>query len=176
MLYLVRHAMPVVDPAADPASWELGADGRAAARALAALLPAPGLLVASTEPKAWQTLRTGWEREVLRDSGLCEANRREGFDDGFRDRHRRYVSGEPMPGWEPQAAVARRFAAAVAHARQRAGDAHVVIGTHGMVMTIWLKGAIGLGDPAAFWDDLRFPDMLAVDLEGRTVLKVPELR
>jgi broad specificity phosphatase PhoE len=56
-LYLVRHAMPAVDPAADPATWPLSDQGRAAARDLAPILPADALLQASDEPKAWRPSR-----------------------------------------------------------------------------------------------------------------------
>jgi broad specificity phosphatase PhoE len=106
-LYLVRHAMPAVDPGSDPASWELSAGGRGAVRALA-----------------------------------------------------------------PQATVAGRFAAAIAECEFLAGDRDLVIASHGMAMTVWLDEVIGLADPAAFWADLQFPDLLKVDLPARTVTRL----
>jgi broad specificity phosphatase PhoE len=163
-LYLVRHAMPAVDPTADPSTWPLSDQGRAAARDLAQLLPADALLLASDEPKAWQTLALSGERGVTRDRRLGEVRRPERFSDDFRVGRRRYVSGEALPGWEPQRAVADRFAAAVADAVRTAGPRDVVLASHGMAMTIWLTGTVGLPDPAAFWAGLRFPDLFRVDL------------
>ncbi|MBM2616151.1 histidine phosphatase family protein [Actinoplanes sp. LDG1-06] len=53
-ILLVRHAMPHLDPAVAPDRWHLGPEGLAAARAL--LLPPDAYLVASSEPKAAETL------------------------------------------------------------------------------------------------------------------------
>jgi hypothetical protein len=67
VLYLVRHAMPEVDPARPPQ--------------LADVLPAWALLIASDEPKAWQTLDPLGEREAHRDRRLAEVRRSEEFRD-----------------------------------------------------------------------------------------------
>jgi broad specificity phosphatase PhoE len=171
-LYLVRHAMPAVDPGSDPASWELSAGGRGAARALASKLPKYALLAASDEPKARQTLSPEGERQLVIDHRLGEVHRTEAFDDDFRTLRRRYVSGHTVPGWEPQATVAGRFAAATADCELLAGDRDLVIASHGMAMTVWLDEVIGLADPAAFWADLQFPDLLKVDLPARTVTRL----
>lgn len=144
-LYLVRHALPDVDPATDPASWQLGPGGRAAARRLADMMPPGALLVASDEPKAWQTLNPDGERDVLRDSRLAEVRRTEEFNDGFRCLRRSYVCGAAIAGWEPQAEVARRFAAAVGAAEQRAGGRDVVLASHGMAITVWLAASVCQG-------------------------------
>jgi hypothetical protein len=40
--------------------------------------------------------------------------------------------------WEPQAAVVRRFAAAVAEAEVLAGDRDLVIASDGTAITVWL--------------------------------------
>jgi broad specificity phosphatase PhoE len=170
-LYLVRHAMPAVDPAADPATWALSPAGRAAARDLGQSLPADALLLASDEPKAWQTLAPAGERQVLRDRRLGEVRRTEGFSEEFRVRRRRYVSGEAVPDWEPQPSVARRFAAAVAGAVLAAGPRDIVLASHGMAMTVWLTEAVGLPDPGEFWAGLRFPDLLRVEPEARAVTR-----
>jgi broad specificity phosphatase PhoE len=178
-LYLVRHAMPAVDPAADPATWPLGAPGLAAARALGQRLPPDALLLASDEPKAWQTLAPGGERRVSRDRRLGEVRRVEEFSDDFQTLRRRYVNGETLPGWEPQPAVARRFAAAIAEAGPAAAEAgpaaaagDLVLASHGMAMTVWLEDVIGLADPGEFWAGLTFPDLLRVDLSARLVTRV----
>jgi hypothetical protein len=49
---LVRHAMPVIEPAVAPELWRLGDDGRAAARRLAGALPRAPFTVTSDEAKA----------------------------------------------------------------------------------------------------------------------------
>jgi broad specificity phosphatase PhoE len=170
-LYLVRHAMPAVDPAADPATWALSPVGRAAARELVQNLPADALLLASDEPKAWQTLAPDGERQVLRDRRLGEVRRTEEFSEEFRARRQRYVSGEALPDWEPQPSVARRFAAAVADAVRAADRRDVVLASHGMAMTVWLTGAVGLADPGEFWAGLSFPDLLRVDPETREITR-----
>jgi broad specificity phosphatase PhoE len=177
-LYLVRHAMPQVDPATDPATWPLGRDGRAAARRLGRRLPSGAFLVASDEPKAWQTLDPGRERGVLRDARLREVRRTEEFTDDFRRVRRSYVSGADIAGWEPRLEVARRFADAVRAATDRGDGRDVVVASHGMAMTVWLTATLPLADPGSFWADLRFPDVLAVDLRAGTVTRpdAPERR
>jgi broad specificity phosphatase PhoE len=170
-LYLVRHAMPQVDPATDPATWPLGADGRAAARLLRRKLPPGAFLVASDEPKAWETVAPAGERSVLRDARLGEVRRTEEFSDDFRRLRRSYVSGAAIKGWEPQSEVARRFTAAVDAVTVLAGGRDVVAASHGMAMTVWLAETLSLTDPGSFWADLRFPDVLLVDLQAGTVTR-----
>ena len=174
MLLLVRHAMPLIDPAADPAAWPLSAAGVTAARALAGVIPAGALLVASDEPKAGQTLDPDGSRPVRRDRRLGEVRRSEAFSDDFRLARRSYVSGSEITGWEPREQVALRFGAAVrdaaAHARALSRDA--VICSHGLAMTVWLSEAVFLGDPGEFWAQLRFPDLLAVDLAARSMRRL----
>jgi broad specificity phosphatase PhoE len=171
-LYLVRHAMPQVDPATDPATWPLGADGRVAARLLRRRLPPGAFLVASDEPKAWQTVAQAGERSVLRDARLREVRRTEEFSEDFRLLRRSYVSGAAIRGWEPRLEVARRFAAAIEGATARAGDRDVVAASHGMAMTVWLAETLRMTDPGSFWADLRFPDALVVDPQAGTVTRV----
>jgi broad specificity phosphatase PhoE len=174
MLLLVRHAMPAVDPAADPSAWPLSSQGLAASRLLARVLPASALLVASDEPKAWQTLDPDGSRPVKRDSRLAEVRRREAFSDDFREARRSYVSGSQIAGWEPRAEVARRFGDAVRDAAAQGAGRDVVIASHGMAMTVWLSRAVLLADPGEFWEEMqrRFPDLLAVDLRARTVQRL----
>jgi broad specificity phosphatase PhoE len=170
-LYLVRHAMPQVDPATDPATWPLAADGRAAARLLRRRLPPGAFLVASDEPRAWQTVAPAGERSVLRDARLREVRRTEEFTDDFARLRRSYVSGAAITGWEPRLEVARRFAAAIDAATGLAGGRDVVAASHGMAMTVWLAETLPLTDPGSFWEGLRFPDVLVVDLQAGTVTR-----
>ena len=162
----MRHAMPEMEPAVDPAEWVLGPAGVEAARRLGALLPADAVLVASDEPKAVATLAAAAPgRAIAAEPGLREVRRpREPFDDAFREPRLAYVSGRPPAGWEPPAEVAARVQAAV----ERHRDAHrpLVLAGHGMAFTTWLAGRGLLDDPAAFWSALRLPDLLEV-ADGR---------
>jgi hypothetical protein len=86
-----------------------GADGRAGARLLDAVLPAGAVRVASDEPKAWQTLAPDGERGVIRDSRLGAVRRTEAFSDDFRRVRRQYVGGARIDNWEPRGACRRQI-------------------------------------------------------------------
>jgi broad specificity phosphatase PhoE len=165
MLILVRHAMPVVDPETDPGQWELSAEGHAAARALT--LPPGALLVASAEPKARQTLEPSGQ--VMMDSRFNEIDREEAFAGDFRERRRSYVEGAAHSRWESQADVAGRFDEGIADWLAKAAGRPLVIGTHGMAMTVWLHSRIGLADPGAFWWALKLPQAFAIGLSPKSV-------
>jgi 2,3-bisphosphoglycerate-dependent phosphoglycerate mutase len=171
-MYLIRHAMPAVDPTTDPATWPLGAEGRAVARTLGVALPARAVLIASDEPKAWQTLAPDGERDVIRDRRFGEVRRAEAFSDDFRHDRRRYVDGARIDNWEPRETAVARFATAVGDARHLAGERDLVIATHGMAMTLWLTSVLSLPDPVQFWDDLRFPDLFRVGLRTGAATRI----
>jgi broad specificity phosphatase PhoE len=68
--------------------------------------------------------------------------------------------------WETGREAARRFDAAV-RAYAQSGE-RVVIASHGMVITAWLvaQGRVEAGsDAGRFWQSLRFPDVIDVDLD-----------
>jgi broad specificity phosphatase PhoE len=162
-LVLVRHAMPAPDPLVPAHEWPLSPDGRADARWLVPLLPADALLVASDEPKAYQTLESAGP--VGRDARFGEVRRGgEPWDGPFRELRRAYVEGAAHPGWEPQASVAARFDEAIREYRVAAGARPLVVASHGMAMTVWLTARFDLAAPGEFWSDLRFPDAHAIDL------------
>ena len=53
-----------------------------------------------------------------------------------------------------------------------AGQA-LVVGTHGMALTVWLAGRFRLApNPTSFWSGLEFPDVIVVDLGTLTVRRV----
>jgi broad specificity phosphatase PhoE len=162
MLILVRHAMPAYGPEVPAQDWQLSEDGAARATELAAVLPGDAHLVASAEPKAWQTLEPAGP--VARDPRFNEVFRTEPWEGDFRARRRAYVDGADHPDWEPRVAVVRRFGAGVAHHRRAAGPRPLVVATHGMAMTLWLTAQGCLVDPGTFWAELEFPDVLVVDL------------
>lgn len=169
MLILVRHAMPDHRPDVDSSDWHLTADGTRAARLLCARLPTGALVVASTETKAIETVSPAGN--VINDRRFDEVGRDEQYDDDFRAARLAYVEGADHDGWEPRQDVVRRFSTAVDE-YSAMGDP-VVIGTHGMTMTLWLTATIGLTDPGAFWAALGFPDALVVDLAERTIRPLP---
>lgn len=166
-LTFLRHAMPEVDEEADPGAWPLSAAGL---RAAAETAPVAGDLIASSpELKAHQTtaLVTGVELHRLRtDARFREVDRTEPVHDDFRSARQAWVAGrldDRHLGWERPDAAARRFHdGLLAHE----GD-HLVVGTHGMVLTAWFvhQGLIAPGDDAvAFWQALRFPDVIEVGI------------
>lgn len=164
MLILVRHAMPVHGPEVPARDWVLSAEGQEAARELCARLPGAARVVASTEAKAIGTVAS--LGDVVSDTRFDEIARIEAYGGDFRSRRRAYVEGVDLVDWEPREDVVRRFGEGVAAYRS---GGPLVIASHGMAMTLWLTATIGLADPGAFWEQLRFPDALAVDLDARTV-------
>jgi broad specificity phosphatase PhoE len=173
MLIVVRHAMPAADPESPPDQWVLSDDGIAAARALIRQLPPDAELVSSVEPKAWQTL--GASDAVRRDARFNEVERvGEPWGGDFRRLRRAYVSGVEHRGWEPHESVAARFRTGLDAHLARAGEAPLVIASHGMAITVWLvdAGVIPREDAAKFWSDLRFPDRHLVDLANGSVQRL----
>jgi broad specificity phosphatase PhoE len=161
VIVLVRHAMPLVDPDVDPASWLLSSEGEAAARALSDALPTDAVLVSSDEPKAHATLALATGREVITDARLREVARpREPYRADFAVARLAYVDGLPPPGWEPQTAVVARIDAAIA--AHRVPGRPLVLGGHGMAFTTWLSAYGLVNDPVAFWSALRLPDVFNV--------------
>ena len=158
--------MPAADPAVPPPEWPLSGPGRVAAAALR--LPPGAYLVASDETRAWQTLEPAGS--VVRDGRFGEV-RREGepWHGPYRELRRSYVDGADHPRWERRADVARRFDEAMNDHLVRAEGRPLVIGSHGMAITVWLTARVGLTAPGDFWAALRFPDVIGVDLRIRRV-------
>jgi broad specificity phosphatase PhoE len=114
--------------------------------------------------------------EVRIDPRLRETRGGDRWDERHRELAARYVAGEALPGWEPQAeAVARSDAALRDAAATAAGPVGVV--THGRLLALWLASTAALPDPAAFWDALRYPDAWQIELDlvadGWRVLSPP---
>jgi broad specificity phosphatase PhoE len=169
MLILVRHAMPDHGPHRPARDWHLSPDGWAAAHALCELLPPDARLVASSEPKAIETLQPAGP--VVSDPRFDEISRVEAYDDDFRRNRRAYVNGTDLPDWEPREHVVRRFDAGVReHAEAASGP--LVLASHGMAMTLWLTATIGLHDPGDFWAGLGFPDAHRVDLTTHRISRL----
>jgi broad specificity phosphatase PhoE len=170
MLILVRHAMPAYTPDVPAHEWHLAEEGRMAAARLATLLPDNGYLVASSEPKAGQTLEPAGT--VVRDPRFDEVYRTEPWEGDYRERRLAYVDGTDHAGWEPRSAVAGRFDAGIAEHTRAAAGRPLVVASHGMAMTLWLTARGCLHDPAVFWAGLAFPDAHVVDLARATVTRL----
>jgi broad specificity phosphatase PhoE len=167
---LVRHAMPEIDPEVPSALWRLGPAGRAAARALRPRVPSSAYFVASTEPKAVQTLEEiAGHRDVATDPDFGEVRRPHAWLDGtaYRSLAHSYVDGLLPDGWESRSAVAERFGAALAR-HAPAANRTLVVGTHGLAVTVWLAAVTALDrSPGQFWAALRFPDLVEVEVDLR---------
>jgi broad specificity phosphatase PhoE len=176
-LVLVRHAASQPDAALPASAWPLGAEGRQAAATLARSLPVPDVLLTSPLPKAAGTaaaIAAAHRVDVRVEPRLGETAGAGAWDGGHRERAARYVAGEPVEGWEPQATAAARIDAAL---REVADAALVVAVSHGRVLTLWLAAVGAVPDPAVFWADLRYPDAWALDAdpgpEGWTIPSAP---
>lgn len=165
--------MPHIEPEVPAEHWHLGDEGLTAARRLAPRIPANAYLVASTEPKAQETLRQLTEAPMVQtDANLVEVRRPRAWSDpdAYRATARAYVQGARPDGWERQEDVVTRFDAAVVHHAGLAFAAGrtLVVGTHGLAVTLWLASRFPLR-PEDFWTRLRLPDLIDVDLVARTV-------
>jgi broad specificity phosphatase PhoE len=171
-LVLVRHAMPAVDPGVPSNLWELGEEGRAAARALAALHE-PGYYVSSDEPKVLQTMRElSGGRDVIPEPGLREVRYPYRWSDDYRAQARAYIDGVCHDGWEAHVQVAARYEKAITrHARIASTRKQpLIVGTHGLAPTVWLATHVRLEPtPGNFWSSLRYPDLIEVDLTAGQV-------
>jgi 2,3-bisphosphoglycerate-dependent phosphoglycerate mutase len=167
-LVLVRHAEPVVDFNQPSGRWPLSPSGVEAAAALAAALVVPNppaLLLVSPELKAVQTAEP-----LARAFGLpvtIAADLREHEAPGYlpADEFQKAVRAlfahpsEAVFG-ESANAAAERFARAV----DRSDASHIVVVSHGRVLSAYLAritGACGW----RIWRDLTMPDALCVDFD-----------
>ncbi|UNK72466.1 NUDIX domain-containing protein [Microbacterium sp. H1-D42] len=185
-IIFLRHAMPRVDAFSSPGTWELNPSGIAAAAAHP-VSAADAVVVSSPERKALQTAALMTARTVdavAADARFREVDRVERVHDDFRAARAAWVAGlldSRHQGWETPDAAAQRFhEGLLAHTTD-----HLIVGTHGMVLTAWLvaHGRVAPGDAAvAFWEALDFPAVVEValplvrvramlsDAEGRMIL------
>jgi broad specificity phosphatase PhoE len=143
-VFLVRHAMTVIEPSVPSHEWRLSEDGRRAAAAL--VLPDLPVLT-SSEQKAIDTAAlAGWDARP--DDRLREVAR-PFVADGYDDHVRRYLSGDEPEGWEPRV-----------HALERL---HAVLdGFDGIAVTHGLAIALFAGLDFAEWKAMPFPAVLTL--------------
>jgi broad specificity phosphatase PhoE len=147
---IVRHAQPDIDPSLDSSAWSLSSSGAAAAADLDLHAGPSTVLSTSPERKAVETVMASVRSErMLVDSRFREIDRAERVHDGFRDARRAWIRGrldERHESWETPDTAARRFHdGLLAHPAE-----HLVVGTHGMVLTAWMvdQGLSPPGDAA----------------------------
>jgi broad specificity phosphatase PhoE len=160
-LILVRHAAVELDPDRPAPEWRLTAEGRKAAEELSRSQDWSRVTVvaSSPEPKARDTanpiaLAAGLPLRIEND--LREAERGS-LPILSREEYvalvRRYLSGEPVGGWEPTGSARGRFAACVERLLAEAGG-DVVAGSHGLVISLYLGLSIEQ------WETLPLPALI----------------
>ena len=178
-LVLVRHAQVRLDPELPPRSWELTAEGRAAAERLARLPVFAGVeaVVTSPEPKARVTAEpiakaAGVELRVEQE--LREAERGPAPVDNrarFIAQVDAWLGGAPVPGWEARDDAAARIVACVARLLEElTGDIALV--SHGTVLSLylaWLRGEDRVA--LAEWEAIPLPAVAVVDPSARRILE-----
>lgn len=176
-LILVKHAMPQLEPGVPSREWRLSDAGREGAAFLAERLApyAPGVIVASTEPKATETARIVANRlgmTMTTRDGLHE-NDRTGLGwlgtAELETRIARFFAepGTLVMGNETADKAHTRFAATVDAFCTEHPDETVVIVAHGTVITLYVSRATGI-EPFPFWKRLGLPSFV--------VLSRPEMR
>jgi len=171
-LILIRHSVPDIDPTVPARQWSLSAEGRRRCEPLAASLPGCGLrrIVASVEPKAWETARILAARLGLpldEDLDLREHVRDEvGFIDpgSFRDAMQRFFA-QPAArvfGSETADEAHARFAAAIRRRCAEVPEGNLAAVSHGTVISLFAARAQGL-DPFAFWEQLGLPALTIME-------------
>ena len=180
-LILVKHSQPQIDPLMPAREWHLSAEGRLRCRPLADKLAAyePGVIVASTEPKAKETAQIVAERlnkpfEVA--EGLHEHNRSnvpfyspQVFDAAIATFFQK--PGELVFGRETALQAQERFSQAVEDALEKYKDENVVIVAHGTVITLFVAAHTKI-EPFVFWKGLGLPSFVVMSRPGLEVVEV----
>lgn len=177
---LVRHGRPVIDMDRPAGSWALDERAKGDVIALAKTMRSidVDVVVTSPEEKALGTARLIakelsvplMQDESLREQGGGRVPWIE-EPDAFRsavEAHFRQPDHVVL-GDESSSSAARRFAAAVEHARARYRTPAFV--THGRVMCAYLGMLLGR-DPMTVWNDLQMPDAFMLDEKDRRLSRI----
>jgi len=170
MLYLVRHAAVTVRPDLPGPLWHLSPEGRVGANALARepFWASVRGIHTSAEPKAVATaqrLASVNELPIRIEPDLREVEGRAWVEGGYSDQVHAYLAGDAPEGWEPIEDARARVTTSIHGIVARHEGLNVGIVSHGIVLTIYLSGALGLTskDAIALWDRIKFPDAAAFD-------------
>jgi broad specificity phosphatase PhoE len=181
-LILVKHAMPEVDPARPAAEWRLGDEGRVAARRIAEELRRfePVAVVASVEPKAWETAAIVAQRLRVPCEAAAGLHEHEWPIVDFGDRATfearvRTLFERPdelVFGAETASQAVARFERAVEGAlAKRASARALMIVSHGTVISL-LAAKWCAADGFALWRSLGLPSFVTISLPERRLLEV----
>ncbi len=165
MLFLIRHARTVQDPAVPVAEWRLDPAGAEAVVALERAHPWREVprWYSSPEHKATATAAALTDREPVLLDGLREV-RRGGWHEDYAGTVGRFFAvpdAAPAPGWETANAALARFDACLWEIAGRSSDDAVVV-SHGLVITLWLAHLRRRPVDLAAWSALGFPELLAL--------------
>jgi broad specificity phosphatase PhoE len=171
-LILIRHAEPLVSGGTPGAQWRLTHEGKENAGALGRRIVPTPLVWTSPERKARETAEHAFPSVLTRvreELGEVEKPWYPTTDE-LTQAVASYLSGEVMPGWERREDVIarlRRLQTDIAP-----GECLAVV-SHGVLLTTWLDHEGALEDPFAFWSDLRTPDAWELDLEEKSLERIP---
>jgi broad specificity phosphatase PhoE/GNAT superfamily N-acetyltransferase len=179
LLFLVRHALPLIDRTVNMNQWQLDPQGQANLARLAALpsLRTARRIVASPEPKAFHTaeaIRAALGLPAVEPfTALAEIQKGGWVED--HDAVMARVFAEPavpvLPGWESAASALARFRACV-NDRLAETEGDLVIASHGTVISLYLADLLGQERVhVPDWAAIGFPDLTIVDPWGRRILQ-----
>jgi broad specificity phosphatase PhoE len=180
-LILVKHALPLLDPAVPPKEWLLGPEGEHQARRLAARLAryAPLRMVASPEPKALMTgrfLAAELNLEVSAAAGLEELDR-PALPLVSREDHERLNApifsqpDTPVLGVESARDALNRFAGAIGVELTRTRGCNLVAVTHGTVIALFVAMHNHIGG-FELWKRLTCPSFVVLEMPSFSLLEV----
>jgi probable phosphoglycerate mutase len=175
-LILVKHGRPRIVEDQPRSAWALSDEGRVQAAALAEklLAYAPARLVASPEPKAYDTAVAMGEvlgLGVTADADLQEhrADHNPFTSQGEIEALIEAMLRDPQSlvmGEETGDAAHDRFAAAMGRIAGEGAGTTVVV-AHGRIITLWLSRRLGF-DPVPFWRRLKFTSAAVLSKDGAT--------
>jgi broad specificity phosphatase PhoE len=182
MLYLVRHANPLIDPSMAASQWQLSAVGMERARALAKYLERTGIqaVATSTEPKAYQTAQILAEQlslQVETAAGLHEHERPLTLgpfssQDEFHSKVKEFFTqpGQLVFGAETADKCFERFNRALLEVIARYHGKTLAVVSHGTVLSLLLSRYNNL-DAYPVWKAMGMPTYIAVDLPDFKIYK-----
>ena len=169
-LFLIKHALPELDPTVPAPEWHLGERGRALSELLANKLAAYPLdvIVSSIEPKANETARIVAARlnkphEIV--EGLHEHDRRNVPFMPLEQLEARVAEffakpNELVLGNETADAAHARFANAIDRVLEKYPEKNIAVVAHGTVISLFVARTHPM--PFGFWKRLGLPSIVVM--------------
>ncbi|MBD2516164.1 histidine phosphatase family protein [Nostoc sp. FACHB-973] len=180
-LILVRHSLPEKIESIPAREWALSSEGRQRCHLLADKLAdfQPGIIAASSEPKAIETaqiIAQKFNQPVEVVEGLQECDR---TNFGFVEEKKFFETLEAffatpdklVMGLETATQAHQRFLEAVENIIAKTPHGDVMIVAHGTVMTLFVAGCTGT-EPFQFWRQLGQPMAIVLLLPDFNSLKI----